>query len=247
MTVKELAAMSGLTVRTLHHYDSIGLLCPKRNSINGYRVYEQAELDRLQQILFFRTSGLALGEITRILDCPDYCPQKALELQRQALFHQREQLDIRIQTVEHTILSLRGEKIMTDQEKFRGFYFSKNPYEAEARDRWGDKAIDGSQAAINKLDAEGKNELGAEMNRLFVHLAQLRSEPVGGQAVQAAVEEFYCFLNQNFGHHYTLEAFAGLGQTYVADQRFTKNIDQFGVGTTVFLAAAMEHYAITKA
>ena len=247
MTIKELAALSGLTVRTLHHYDCIGLLCPKRNSANAYRVYGQTEIDRLQQILFFRTCGLPLGEIARILNQPDYCPLEALELQWQALLHQREQLDVRIQTVEHTILSLKGEKTMTNQEKFRGFDFSANPYEAEARNRWGDRAVDDSQMALGKLDDEQRTALSAEMNRLFSRFAELRSEAADSETVQAAMGDFYRFLNANFGYHYSLEAFAGLGQTYLADERFAQNIDQFGAGTAAFLAQAMEHYAITQA
>ena len=247
MTIKELAALSGLTVRTLHHYDRIGLLCPKRNNANGYRLYEQKELDRLQQILFFRTCGLPLGEIARILNQPDYCPLEALELQRQALLHQREQLDVRIQTVGHTILSLKGEKTMTNQEKFCGFDFSSNPYEAEARSRWDGRAVDDSQTALGKLDEQEKTALSAEMNRLFSRFADLRSEAVDSESVQAAMGDFYRFLNANFGHHYSLEAFAGLGQTYLADVRFAQNIDQFGAGTAAFLAAAMEHYTIMQA
>ena len=247
MTIKELAVLSGLTVRTLHHYDRIGLLCPKRNSANGYRHYEQVELDRLQQILFFRSSGMPLGEITRILSRPDYCPLEALELQRQVLLHQREQLETQIQTVEHTILSLKGEKTMTNQEKFQGFDFSKKTYEAEARRRWGEKAVEESQSALDDLGDEGKQVLSDEMNRLFFRFAALRSELPESEVVQTAVDEFYRFLNGNFGYHYSLDAFAGLGQTYIADERFVENIDQFGTGTAAFLAAAMECYAIKQA
>ena len=135
---------------------------------------------------------------------------------------------------------------MTNQEKFRGFDFSSNPHEDEARTRWGSEIVDESQVALNALGDEGKQALGEEMNRQFFRFAGLRKEPIDSQTVQTAIGAFYRFLNGNFGHHYSLEAFAGLGQMYIADERFTKNIDQFGAGTAAFLAEAMEHYAVTQ-
>ena len=104
-----------------------------------------------------------------------------------------------------------------------------------------------SQSALDDLGDEGKQALSDEMNRLFFRIAALRREPPESETVQVSVDEFYRFLNGNFGYQYSLDAFAGLGQTYVADERFTENIDQFGAGTAAFLAAAMEHYAITQA
>lgn len=241
MQAKEVAELTGVSVRTLHHYDQIGLLRPERNRENGYRVYCQADLDRLQQILFFRTCGLELAEIAAILDRPDYDPLEALELQEKSLLHQRERLDTLLHTVHLTISSLKGGISMTNQEKFQGFDFSENPYEAEARERWGDKAVDKSNAYVEGLSDAEKHALGESMNDHLRTLSALRHLPPESVEVQAATAD-YCTFLKRFAD-YPPEAFAALGQMYVDDSRFTKNIDQFGTGTAAFLAKAMAVYA----
>ena len=132
---------------------------------------------------------------------------------------------------------------MTDKEKFKGFDFSSNPYEQEARQRWGDEAVDKSNRKLGAMSASEKQKMGDTMNGLFEKLGGLRHEAPDSPAVQAAVGELYAFLNSGFGVHYTPEAFAGLGQMYADDERFTKNIDRFGEGLSVFLRDAMGVYA----
>lgn len=241
MRANEVSKLTGVSVRGLHHYDQIGLLRPERSRENGYREYSQADLDRLQQILFFRACGLELAEIANILDRPDYDSLEALKLQRHSLLHQREQLDTLLQTVEQTIKSMEGGTTMSNQEKFKGFDFSENPYEAEARERWGNQAVDNSNAFVNNLSHEGKAALGKQMNQHFFTLAALRHLPADDSQVQAAVAEYCRFLGQFYD--YSPQAIKGLGQMYVDDPRFTKNIDQFGDGTAAFLAQAMAVYA----
>ena len=132
---------------------------------------------------------------------------------------------------------------MTDKEKFQGFDFSSNPYEQEARQRWGDEAVDKSNRKLGAMSASEKQKMGDTMNGLFEKLGGLRHEAPDSPAVQNAVAELYTFFNGGFGIHYTPEAFAGLGQMYADDERFTKNIDRFGEGLSVFLRDAMGVYA----
>lgn len=237
MKVKEVSKLTGISVRTLHHYDNIGLLTPDQLTEAGYRLYSDDNLATLQQILFFRELGFPLKKIKELLTSPAFDRQEAFEMQRNMLLEKRKQLDLMIQTIEKTIRHGKGEYIMTNEEKFKGFDFSKNPYEQEARDRWGDKAVDDS----NKKVAQFGPELGEEMNRIYFNLADIRHLDPTSDEAQAGIEEWFNLLNKM--GTYSLEAFAGLGQMYVDDERFTKNIDKFGEGLAVFMRDAMGIYA----
>ncbi|MCG7343208.1 MerR family transcriptional regulator [Sporosarcina sp. ACRSL] len=237
MKVKEVADLTGVSVRTLHHYDEIGLLVPDEVTEAGYRVYSDENLTTLQQILFFREVGFPLKKIKELLDSPSFNRLEAFELQRDMLVAKRKQLETMIETIDKTLQSERGEMTMTNEEKFKGFDFSSNPYEQEARERWGDKAVD----KANKNVANFGKETQEEMNRIYFKLAELRNTDPAAEESQAAIGEWYTFLNK-IGD-YPLEAFAGLGEMYVADERFTKNIDKFGEGLAVFMRDAMNVYA----
>ena len=149
----------------------------------------------------------------------------------------RKPLDEMSETIEKTIRTEKGELWMTNEEKFQGFDFSTNPYEQEARKRWGDKAVDES----NKKVAQFGPEMGEEMNRIYFGLAEIRDTDPASKEAQTRIEEWYTFLNKV--GNYSLEAFAGLGEMYVADERFTKNIDQFGEGLAEFMRDAMKVFA----
>ncbi len=240
MKVKEVSQLTGVSVRTLHHYDDIGLLTPDCTTEAGYRLYSDDNLATLQQILFFRELGFSLKKIKELLTSPAFSRQEAFEMQRKMLLEKRKQLDSMINTIEKTIQHARGERHMTNEEKFKGFDFSKNAYEQEARDRWGDEAVDKS----NKKAAQFGPELGEEMNRIYFKLAALRHLAPDSNEAQAAIGEWFDFLNQMGS--YSLEAFQALGEMYVADERFTQNIDKFGEGLAVFMRGAMTAFAIKK-
>lgn len=240
MQVKEISQLSGISVRTLHHYDDIGLLVPDHSTEAGYRIYSDHNLATLQQILFFRELGFPLKKIKELLTSPAFDRLESFEMQRKMLIDKRRQFDGMIETIDKTILNEKGEVSMTNEEKFKGFDFSKNRYEQEARERWGDKAVDESNKKVSQF---GTNE-AEEMNRIYFNLAKLRHlDPVSEEA-QKGISEWYGFLNK-IGN-YSLEAFAGLGQMYVDDERFTKNIDAFGEGLAVFMRDAMGVYDGTK-
>ncbi|MEH7464457.1 MerR family transcriptional regulator [Bacillus thuringiensis] len=235
MKVKEVADLVGISVRTLHHYDEIGLLTPEETTESGYRLYSDDNLETLQQILFFKELGFPLKKIKGIINNPSFDRKEALVLHRKMLLEKRSRLDKVIATIDKTIQHSKGEIQMTNKEKFEGFDFSQNPYEQEARERWGNEAVD----KANKVDMTKEKQ--EEYNVIYRKLAALRHDSPESEQAQEAIQEWYNYL-QNFGH-YSLDAFKGLGQMYVDDERFTKNIDQFGEGLAKFMQDAMAVYA----
>ncbi|MEN1936727.1 MerR family transcriptional regulator [Paenibacillus sp. 102] len=237
MRVKEVADLVGISVRTLHHYDEIGLLTPDETTESGYRLYSNRNLELLQQILFFKELGFPLKKIKEIIMSPSFDREEALTLHRKMLLEKRARLDKVIATIDKTIQYTKGEIEMTNKEKFEGFDFSHNPYEEEARTRWGDEAVD----KANKEAAGMTKEKQEEFNNIYRKLATLRHDAPDSKEAQEAIRVWYDYL-QNFGQ-YSLEAFKGLGQMYVDDERFTKNINQFGEGLAQFMCEAMAVYA----
>lgn len=241
--VKEVADLVGISVRTLHHYDHIGLLSPEETTNAGYRLYSDEDLEILQQILFYRELGFSLKKIKEIIESPSFDREVTLLEQRQMLLQKRRQLDQMIHTINQTIQHTKGEINMSNKEKFAGFNFSENPYEQEARERWGDKVVDQSNRKIENMSKEEQKTMEEQMNAIYNKLAILRHSSPSSDEAQEVIKEWYDFLNNNFNHHYSLKAFKQLGQMYVADERFTKNIDQFGEGLATFMCDAMAIYA----
>lgn len=241
MKVKEVADLVGISVRTLHYYDEIGLLKPSSTTEAGYRIYSQEDLALLQQILFFRELDFPLKQIKDIIHRPDFDQLEALHIHRHYLLKKRQRLDQILKTLDKTIKHMKGEINMTEQEKFKGFDFSKNPYEKEARERWGDQAVDESQAKLKEMTNEEKQKLADEFDTLYKQLAAIRHLNADSAEAQKLIQTWYDYINR-FGH-YSLEAFKGLGQMYVDDERFKKNIDQYGEGLAEFMRDAMAVYA----
>lgn len=133
MQIKELAELTGVSVRTLHHYDKIGLLVPQKDDWNGYRIYSENDIDKLQQILFFKELDFPLKKIKQILDDPFFDKNVALDLQRHLLIEKKQRIETMLATLDQTIRNEKGEITMTNKEKFTGFDFSTNPYEEEAK------------------------------------------------------------------------------------------------------------------
>lgn len=126
---------------------------------------------------------------------------------------------------------------MTNQEKFEGFDFSHNPYEQEARERWGNEAVDEANETTSNMTDQDQERF----NEIYRNLATVRMLAPDSDAAQREIKEWYQFINKI--NNYSLAAFKGLGQMYVDDERFTKNIDQFGQGLSVFMRDAMAFYA----
>ena len=238
MKISEAAALAGVSVRTLHHYDQIGLLVPSETTDAGYRMYSEENLEMLQQILFFKELGFPLKQIQEILTSPSYNRYEALLLQKNMLMEKRDRAERMIHLIDKTIQHMKGAITMTDEERFEGIRFNDDRYEKEARERFGDEAVAETNQRLEKRSDREHLELSGEWEAMFQKLAGLRTQDPESREVQTAIKEWYTFLNQNFGT-YSPEAFHGLGQLYIQDERFTQNIDQYGEGLAQFMCKAM--------
>lgn len=245
MKIKEVADLVGISVRTLHHYDEIGLLPPKETTESGYRLYSEENIEMLQQILFFKELGFSLKEIKKMISSSSFNRQEALILQRKMLVEKRKRLDKMIVTIDKTIKSERGEIEMTNEEKFEGINFQDNPYEQEARERWGDSYVDTANKKLRKMSQDEQKDLSKRWDMILNKLAVLRDQPPESREVQETIKEWYEFLNHNFSS-YSPDMFYGLGQLYIDDERFTKNIDKHGKGLAEFMSEAMKIFAVNQ-
>lgn len=243
MRVKEVASISGVSVRTLHHYDQIGLLRPDTTEA-GYREYDREDLARLQQILYFKELGFSLKQIGELLDSPSFDRLEALHMQRQALLEKQERIHRMIESIDKTMKDEKGELDMKHEERFIGFDFSENPYEEEAKKRWGTEAVELSKERVTALSKGGKRTLEQDLEALFSRLAGLMKEGPESEKTQAAIDEWYHYLNK-IGT-YSLDAFKGLGVLYVQDPRFKETMDQKAKGFSEFMQDAMAFYADSR-
>ena len=155
------------------------------------------------------------------------------------LIEKRRKVDKMIDTIDKTIKHMAGVIQMTNEERFGGNNVGFNQFEEEARLRWGNQSIDEINAKLKKMSKDEQNDLSDRWDKIFNKLACLLDQSHESQEVQATIKEWYDFLNTNFCK-YSLDAFYGLGQLYINDKRFTKNIDQYGEGLAKFMSEAME-------
>ena len=241
MNVKEVSQLVGVSIRTLHHYDEIGLLKPDQLTAAGYRQYSPQNLQTLQHILFFKELGFSLKHIKEMIQSATFDTFDAFELQRKSLIVKRGQYDKMIATIEHTIAHLKGEKTMSAKEQFAGLQWDHNPYEQEARDKWGNESVDQSNKKLNSFSKEQQQAISEQWEQLYEQLASRIGTAVDSLETQQLTAEWFHMLNNNFGT-YSYDAFIGLGQMYVMDERFTKNIDRYGSGLAQYMCEAMEHW-----
>lgn len=237
MRTKELADIAGISVRTLHYYDTIGLLSPEIDRENGYRNYSDQDVSTLQQILFFRQLNFKLTQIKDILNSPKYHQTEALLEQKDIILKEQTRLNNILKLIDKTIQAERGEITMTNEEKFSGVDFSHNPYEQEAREKWGDEKVEQANQNLKKM---GTKEAEHEFDEIYTQLADLRHLDPESDAAQQEIGKWYDFLNKV--GEYTPEMFKNLGEMYTADERFTKNIDKYGDGLAEFMKEAMTVY-----
>ena len=248
-TVKQVAKLSGVTVRTLHHYDQVGLLKPAQVGENGYRYYGREELLRLQQILFHRELELPLEAIADVLDRPDFDRLGALRRQRTTLSRKAARYRRLIRTLDRTLAALEGETEMNDEELYKGFESEKQPeYEAFLIDRFGDKArtsIDASKAALkgwSKGDWERSSREYAEVEA-GLGKALVDGLPSDSEAVQALIRRHHAWVAVMWTKRPSREAYAGLGQLYSEHADFRARYEAVQPGLTEYLVGAMRSFA----
>lgn len=246
-TVQKLGQLAGVSTRTLRYYDKIGLLQPSRINSNGYRIYGQPEVKRLQQILFYKELGVSLDTIKEILSSPTFLEEKALREHRKKLIEKRNQIEQLIINVEKTIAESEGRIFMSNKERFEGFKQNlvtenEKKYGKEIREKYGKDTVEQSNAKLMNLSEEDYQKVTVLEQQIKDVLAEAFStgDPAGPLAQQAADlhKQWICY----FWPTYSKEAHAGLAQMYVDDERFTAYYDKEQPGTAEFLRDAITIY-----
>ncbi len=246
-TVQKLGKLAGISTRTLRYYDEIGILKPARINSSGYRIYGQSEVDRLQQILFYRELGVSLDQIKDIIMNPSFNGKAALREHREKLLEKRAQLDLLIANVEKTIAFSEGRMNMSNQEKFDGFKKkmiadNEQKYGKEAREKYGSETVDKSNAKLMNMTEKEYNEVKELEKQVRETLAKAftTGDPAGSLAQKAA--DLHKQWLSFYWSEYSKEAHAGLAEMYVADERFKAYYDKDQPGTAEFLRDAIRIY-----
>ena len=240
MTVKEASRLTGISIRTLQYYDKLGLL-PAMRTESGYRLYDDAALERLQQILLFRELEFPLRDIRIILDNPNFDRRKALSQQIELLTLKKQHLEDLIRLAR--TLQVAGGHTM----QFKEFDTSRiDEYTRRAKESWGDTPAyrEFEQNAAERTVQES-SDINNQLMALTAGFGALQNLPIDNPAVQAQAAKLQAFITE---HYYTCtdEILEGLGKMYVADERFKKNIDKYGDGTAEFASEAIAAFCREK-
>ena len=241
LQIKEFAGLTGVSVRTLHYYDEIGLLKPSFvDEQNGYRFYDEASLERMQEILLYRELDFSLKSIAELLASPNYNKQKALAKQKQLLMLKKDRLERLITALEQ---AEKGEITMSAFDNSE-YETTRQQYEDEAKQRFGETdAYQESRAKTRDYSKEKWNDVLCGMNGVFSEFAECKNcgERADSDTAQQLVKKLQDYITANF-YHCTDDILAGLGQMYVCDERFRNNIDKNGDGTAEFVSEAIKIY-----
>lgn len=243
--VKEVAQIAGVSVRTLHHYDEIGLLAPRGRTDAGYRLYDDDDLLRLQQILIGRELGLPLEQIRRSFDDPKFDRKRALLEQREQLRQRAQQTDAMLRAVDAALalLSAPSDQKETDAMDLKQIFdgFEPKQYETEAEQRWGDTdAYKESMKRTKRYTKEDWQRCAVEQSGVYSDAFQLKQAgkaPDSPEAMDVAERHRLAIDRWFYPCSYTMHA--GLADMYEQDSRFAENIDKHGAGLTPFLSAAI--------
>lgn len=240
MKINDVAKLTGITVRTLHYYDEIGLLKPSKITDAGYRIYDEKNLETLQQILLFREMNFPLSEIKEIISNPKFDRIDALEKHKNLLIKKRQRLDNLINLVNNTI---KGENDMSFKEfDMTEIEATKKKYAKEVKERYGKTdSYKEYEVKTKNYDKDKWNEVNAEANEIFKAFADIKDKDPESEDVQKLVKVWQDYITKNY-YNCTKEILYSLGIMYVNDERFKENIDKCGEGTAEFMSKAIEVY-----
>jgi DNA-binding transcriptional MerR regulator len=240
-SVNQLAKLAGVSVRTLHHYDEIGLLKPTVRSEAKYRFYGRDELLRLQQIMLYRELDFTLAQIAEILDDPDFNILKALQDHKLELQKRKKRMVTLMKTIDSTIEQLKTEK-MNYKEMYKGFTKEQaEAYKKEAAHRWGEKTINDSEERILSMKKTEWETLKQQGDDIYKSLVKLMHLDPSDKKVQSLIKEHYKMTGIFF--NVTLEIYKNLGTMYMEDERFKAFYDRYDNRLAVFLRDAMHVYS----
>jgi MerR family transcriptional regulator, thiopeptide resistance regulator len=245
-TVKQISTMAGLTPRTLHYYDEIGLLKPTRLGENGYRYYDQEALLRLQQILLYRELNMPLENIRKVLNQPDFEVKSALERHKQAIQRQMINLERLLTTIDNTILHLEGKTEMSSEQMFDGFSDEQQAeYEKEAMQMYDPAIVKVSNQKWKSYTNEEKKRILEEGKTVYENFVKAMPKGSSSPEAQACVEHWrrhieYFWLPDD-------EQLIGLTEGYSSDRRFKDNFDKIHPDLAKFVGEAVKVYVAKKA
>lgn len=251
-TIQQLASLAGTTTRTLRHYDSIGLLVPMRDD-NGYRRYTSRDAERLQLILLYRTLDVPLDQIGQLLDASAFDRVEVLNEHVEALRQKAAYFSQLAETAEATLTSLKGGIPMEDKSLFKGLSYEEiQAHEAthqdEVKERWGEssayKTAQERASKRSKADWEHINQMQLDLIAPLVDLFRSQTA-IEDERVQSIVRDNHRFIDTHF-YDCSLDMFSGLGQMYVADERFTAYYDRFEPGLASYYNEAIQYYCIAN-
>jgi len=245
-SVKEVAMLAGVSVRTLHYYDEVDLLKPFVNQGNNYRVYDDEDIEKLQQILFFKELGFKIAEIKNILGSPDFDRVDALKSQRDLMYKKVERYMKIIDTASETISSLEKGGNMKNENLFKGLDFEeinahKEQYKKEVNEKYDGKLVGESKKRTSNYSKEKWEEIQSESSAIFNELARLMDEDVSGIRVQELVAAYHKHIDTYF-YPCSIQIYKGLGEMYVADERFAEFYDKVKIGLATFIKDAIDYY-----
>ena len=242
MIINEVSKLSGVSIRTLQYYDTIGLLKPSSYTESGYRLYDDTALERLQHILLFRELQFPLKDIKDILDSPDFDRNKALEQQIELLTMKKEHLD-------NLILFARGIKLLgVKYMDFSAFDTKKlDEYAAQAKEYWGkNEAYKEFEEKSKGWTEETEKNMEVEVMSMFAEFGEMKDLDPADEKVQAQVKKLQDFFTEHF-YNCTPQILSGLGRMYSGGGEFTENIDKVGgEGTAEFTNQAIQIYCGNK-
>jgi MerR family transcriptional regulator, thiopeptide resistance regulator len=240
-TVGRVAALSGVTIRTLHHYDEVGLLSPVGRSAAGYRIYEDRDLERLQRILFYRELGFTLDEISTIVDDPRTDALGHLRRQRGLLNERIERLSAMVEAIDYELEARTMDIPLTPEERLEVFgEFRPEDYAEEAEQRWGETAAyKESQRRVASYTKEDWQALKAEEKEIRARLAAALESGLApdSEEAMAAAEAHRQHISRWF-YECSYEMHRGLTEMYVSDERFRSNYDWQTPGLADFIREA---------
>jgi DNA-binding transcriptional MerR regulator len=240
-SVNQLAKIAGVSVRTLHHYDKIGLLKPHSRTESRYRVYGHEELLRLQQILLYKEMDIPLLQIQEIIDDPSFDLVSALEQHHAALLNKKGRLEILLKTISKTIHQLKNQEKMEYKDLYQGMSPEKaEELKKEASEKWGEDVINDSQERLLSMSKKEWNALQEETEMVNTSLASSMHLPVNDSKVQELIARHYKIMGMHFS--ITPEIYKSLGQMYADDSRFSSYYEKYRSGLALFLRDAISVY-----
>lgn len=249
-SVKQVSVLSGVSVRTLHLYDEIGLLKPNVRTESRYRLYGEKELLRLQQILVYKELDFSLEQIATILDDPGFDLVQAMQGHREALLKRRERMDTLIATIDKTIIQLNDKTMLKPEELYAGLPKEVGTtYRDQAVNEYGAVSVKRAESFLSEIGKEGFERLKAEAHEISEQLFQMQHEEITNAAVQELIAKHYATTRMFWGTTQLpdkqAEAYRGLGLLYLADERFTMYNGKPQPDFAQFMSKAMSYFADT--